>query len=153
MTLSQARNIIPGSHQYWYTAEDLYIAGEWKIAWDSYTRGPELDRIRLNPLSNTLVSDYNRSDGSISAKLVYDSIIQSSSPPAGNRLLALIWSGILPIKISYFIWLALENKVLTWGNLKKKGWIGPGICALCSADEVYITYFLLVMCGRVFLFS
>ena len=38
-TLSQARNILPGSHQYWYTVEDLCIAGEWKIAWDSYMKG------------------------------------------------------------------------------------------------------------------
>ena len=71
----------------------------------------------------------------MSAKLVYDSIVQTFSPSAGNSLLAQIWSGVLPIKISYFIWLVLENKVLMWDNLQKKGWIGPGICALCCADE------------------
>ena len=116
-TLSQARNIVPGTHHYWYTAEDLCIAGDWKIAWDNYTRGLELGRIRLNPLSDSLVWDHNRSDGSVSAKLVYDSIVQSSSPPTGNILLALIWFGILPTKIGCFIWLALENKILIWDNL------------------------------------
>ena len=59
-TLSQARNILPGLHQYWYTAEDLCIAGEWKIAWDNYTRGLEYGRIRLNSQSNSLVWDHNK---------------------------------------------------------------------------------------------
>ena len=53
-TLSQARNILPGSHPYWYTAEDLCIAGEWKTAWDCYTRGLELGRIKLSPLFDAL---------------------------------------------------------------------------------------------------
>ena len=48
-TLSQACNILPGLHQYWYTVEDLCIAGEWKSAWDDYTRDLELGRIKLNP--------------------------------------------------------------------------------------------------------
>ena len=135
MTLSQARNILLGSRPYWYTTEDLCIAGEWKTAWDCYTRGLELGRIRLNLLSDTLVWEHNRSNGLVSSKLVYDCIFHTLSPSAGNSLLALIWSGILPTKISCFSWLVLENKVLTWDNLQKKGWIGPGICALCCADE------------------
>ena len=111
--LSQARNILPGLHQYWYMAEDLCIAGEWKIAWDNYTRVLEYGRIRLNCQSDYLVWDHNKSDGSVSAKLVYDCIVQSSSSLTGKRLLALIWSGILPKKISCFVWLAMENKILT----------------------------------------
>ena len=47
-TLSHAQNILPGQHHYWYTAEDLCIAGEWKIAWDNFTRGLEYGRIRLS---------------------------------------------------------------------------------------------------------
>ena len=31
--------------------------------------------------------------------------------------------------------MALKNKLLTWDNLQKRGWIEPSICALCCADE------------------
>ena len=44
-TLSPARNSLPGSHHYWYSAEDLCVTGDWKLAWDSFTRGLELSVI------------------------------------------------------------------------------------------------------------
>ena len=31
--------------------------------------------------------------------------------------------------------MALANKILTWDNLQKRGWIGPGCCALCGNGE------------------
>ena len=46
-TLSQARNTLPDSQHYWYSAEDLCIAGAWKDAWEAYTRGLELGGIHL----------------------------------------------------------------------------------------------------------
>ena len=148
-TLSHAHNILPGQHHYWYTAEDLCIVGEWKIAWDNFMRGLEFGRIRLNTQSDSLIWAHNKFDGFVSANLVYDCIVQSSSPPAGNRLLALIWSGTLPRKISYFVWLALKNKLLTWDNLQKRGWIRPGICALCSANEDSAQHlFFIALFGR-----
>ena len=61
-------------------------------------RGLEHGRIWLNSQSDSLVWDHNKSDGSVSTELVYDFIVQSSSPPTGSKLLALIWSGILPKK-------------------------------------------------------
>ena len=77
--------------------------------------------------------------------MVYDSIVQSLSPPIGSSLIDLIWNGTLPKKISCFFWLALSNKLLTWDNLQKRGWIGPSICALCcanvdSAQHLFVHY-------------
>jgi hypothetical protein len=28
----------------------------------------------------------------------------------------------------------MENMILTWENLQRRGWQGPGICALCKKD-------------------
>ena len=39
------------------------------------------------------------------------------------------------MKISCFIWITLHNKVLSWENLQKRGWIGPGCRALCGRGE------------------
>ena len=97
-------------------------------------RSMEISGIRLNNQSDSLIWAFNKSDGSVSAKLVYDSIVLTSSPPAGSKLLAFIWNSNLPRKICCFIWLALMNKLLTWDNLQKRGWTGLGICALCSKD-------------------
>ena len=112
VTLSQALNIILGS-QYWYSTEDLCVIREWKLAWDSFTRNLELGGIRLHSRSDSLMWDFNKFDGTVSAKLVYESIVANSSSPTGCRVLKHIWSGTLPRKISCFIWLALTNKLLT----------------------------------------
>ena len=92
-------------------------------------------RLRLSSSTDKLVWEYNRSEGSVTAELVYDSIIFSSSSLIGFPLQALILSGILPKKIRCSVWLALANKIRTWGNLQKRGWIGPGCCALCGNGE------------------
>ena len=104
---------MPSTHHYWISAEDLYIAGNWKTAWYTFTRGLELSGIQINTHSDALIWAYNKCDGSISASLVYDSIVKSFSPSSGSRLLALIWSGTLPRKISCFVWLVLKEKIRT----------------------------------------
>ena len=62
-------------------------------------------------------------------------IVLSSSPPTCSKIHAFLWSCIIPMKIRCFIWMALANKILTWENLQKRGWIEPGICALCGLGE------------------
>jgi ribonuclease HI len=38
-------------------------------------------------------------------------------------------------KITLFLWLVLHSSTLTWDNLKKRGFVGPSICALCGQAE------------------
>ena len=106
-------------------------------------RSLEIGGIRLDSHPDTLLWDYNKHDGSITAKLVYDCIVHSFSPQANSSFLSKLWAGSLPRKICCFIWLALQNKILTWDNLQKRGWTGPGVCALCYkvADCVQHLFF------------
>ena len=99
VSLSQAHNTLPRLHKYWYTAEELCIAGDWKLIWDSFTRILELGGIRLNTHSDSMIWAYNKNDGSVSTKLVYDSIVRTYAPSAGSRLLKHIWTGALPSKV------------------------------------------------------
>ena len=39
----------------------------------------------------------------------------------------------MPLKIICFNWLCLSNRVHTWDNLIRKGWIGPNWCCLCRS--------------------
>ena len=101
--------------------EELNLAGDWKLAWDKFVRGLELGRIGLHAQSDTLVWNHNRVGGSATKKSVYEYIVLTSQPPLVNSIHSLIWTSSLPTKIGCFIWLVMENKILTWDNLQRKG--------------------------------
>eukprot|EP01018_Ginkgo_biloba_P029911 Gb_05538 [translate_table: standard] len=41
------------------------------------------------------------------------------------------------------MWLALNNKVLTWDNMKKRNKSGCGRCSLCKVSDETITHLLI----------
>ena len=45
------------------------------------------------------------------------------------------WKYEGPLKAKLTLWMTLNNNILTWDNLQKRGWIGPSRCALCHSDE------------------
>jgi hypothetical protein len=51
----------------------------------------------------------------------------------------------LPSKDQTFLWLLIEDKLLTWNNLLKRGWQGPGLCQLCRGNEDFV-FHLFVQC-------
>jgi hypothetical protein len=46
-----------------------------------------------------------------------------------------LWRWQLPLKIKLFMWLLLEQKILTWESLYKRGFLGPSRCVLCGLQE------------------
>jgi len=46
-----------------------------------------------------------------------------------------IWETKYWPKISTFLWLTMHNNILTWDNLRKRGFIGPSWCQLCGSEE------------------
>ena len=46
-----------------------------------------------------------------------------------------LWKWSCPLKLKLFIWLLLEDKILTWKNLQRRGWSGLGICFMCRSNE------------------
>ena len=116
-TLSQAHNILPDAQHYWYTADELGLEGLLKEVWNAYTEGLVNGGIHLSSLADSLVWDFNKKEGTISAKYAYECIVNSFSPPVGTRIDSLLWNSALPRKIGFFIWLVIRNKILTWDNL------------------------------------
>jgi hypothetical protein len=53
-----------------------------------------------------------------------------------------VWKSKFWPKISTFLWLLLQNKILTWDNLQKRGFIGPSICHLCNQNEETMEHLL-----------
>ena len=79
--------------------EHLDIGGDWKEAWDDYTRGLEQGRIHLNSVANSLLWAHNKQDGNVTAAFVYDLIVKSLSLPTSDKVYASIWCFRFPLKI------------------------------------------------------
>jgi len=54
-----------------------------------------------------------------------------------------VWKVNTPLKIKGFLWLVVNRAILTWDNLKKKGWQGPSVCHFCMATEESIDHLFL----------
>jgi hypothetical protein len=82
------------------------------------------------------LSPLDRGDGSgrVSAKNVYNALAalswNSSIPTWRQRL----WKATCPLKYKLHTWLMLEQKLLFWDQLQRRGWEGPSRCALCAQD-------------------
>jgi ribonuclease HI len=46
-----------------------------------------------------------------------------------------LWNNPQWPKIKIFQWLILHNRILTWDNLRKRGFTGPSRCHLCQTQE------------------
>jgi hypothetical protein len=57
-----------------------------------------------------------------------------------------LWHWQLPLKVKLFTWLMLEQKILTWENLLKRGFVGPSKCVLCGLKEENVKH-LFVECS------
>jgi len=57
-----------------------------------------------------------------------------------------LWKYPGPIKSKIVLWLALNNKLLTWDNGLKRGWNGPNRCALCKEDAESV-FHLFIFCS------
>ena len=56
-----------------------------------------------------------------------------------------LWQLKVPLRCKITLWLDLKNKILTWDNGIKRGWIGPNRCALCKDEEEIVSH-LFVSC-------
>jgi hypothetical protein len=46
------------------------------------------------------------------------------------------------MKIKLFVWMVQHKKILTWKNLRKKGFVGPSRCQLCGLHEETMDHLL-----------
>jgi zinc-binding in reverse transcriptase len=52
-----------------------------------------------------------------------------------NYSMNCLWKLKLPLKVYCFLWLVVQNKILTTDNLSRKGWVGPLSCVFCQVNE------------------
>jgi hypothetical protein len=50
------------------------------------------------------------------------------------------WKIKAPPRCKVTLWLALNNKLLTWDNCLRRGWCGPSRCPLCKENQETIIH-------------
>lgn len=87
--------------------------------------------IYLHEREDNIIWTWNTSNGILSSKLAYESIISISHNILDNWWYIIVWKWNLPLKLKLLCWLMLENKIHRVDNYMKHGGMGPNSCMLC----------------------
>jgi len=69
--------------------------------------------------------------GLFSVRSVYKHMFRISEDVDSKQL----WKAKIPLKVKIFMWLTLQNSILTKDNLLKRKWKGSPACAFCQEEE------------------
>jgi hypothetical protein len=83
--------------------------------------------------------------GQVNAKHAYEVISLDDQEVTTNEWYLNIWNWEMRLKVKLFCWLMIENRILTWDNLIKRGMIGPSRSMLCGEREEFVNH-LMVEC-------
>ena len=129
----------------WIKAYVLGLEGDLKYEWNNYVKGLVSLGIELNKDKYLLMWSWDTKSGQVSAKKAYEvqmmEVIETELVFWYNDL----WKLQFPLKVKLFMWLLLEQRILTWENLVKRGIHGPRRYILYGNCEE-ISYHLFVDC-------
>lgn len=125
-------------------ASQLGLVGSLAVEWDAYILDLYHANIRISDGDDRLLWTWNTEDSSISAQQAYLALC-SKSMCIRQWWHVQVWKWCIPPKVRIFIWLLLEEKILIWSNLQKRGFTGPGICSLCHQEAETLVH-LFILC-------
>jgi ribonuclease HI len=141
----EANNPISAAER-WKSNTELGLTGTLADDWNRYVR--ELKgagiALQINEI-DTLVWTGVDNKGELSVKNTYEAIFSLKEIPTWSGWKKNIWKWPLPLKMILFFWLAWKNKILTWEQLQRKGWVGPSVCCLCNQREENLNH-LFITC-------
>ena len=79
----------------------------------SYIKGISHVRINLSGNKDHLLWSWNTNSGEVTSKGAYSAIISSMGRPIVIWLYNCVWKWYIPTKLKCFVWLLLENNILT----------------------------------------
>jgi hypothetical protein len=124
----------------------LGLVGDQKEEWDNYLKGLIGSGFVLNNENDILLWSWDTKKGQVNAKQAYEVQMLEKETEETNCWYKELWTWQVPLKIKLFIWLMLEQRILTWENLVKRGFLGPSRCVLCGKDEETVLH-LFVECN------
>jgi ribonuclease HI len=118
----------------WLSGLDLQLDPIYRTEWDEFTHQLKASGVRLHSQADSLIWTGGDRSGLLTAKNVYLALAAHNWKTLIPNWRQRIWRESGPLKHKLFAWLLLENKLLLWDNLQKRGWEGPNRCALCARD-------------------
>jgi len=85
-------------------------------------------------------------EGVVTASQAYDHLYGQKYGFPESWWATFIWNWHIPQRIRCLLWLLINDKILTWDNLCKRGWVGPGFYPLCKV-ELESIHHLFVTCS------
>jgi hypothetical protein len=125
----------------WKSSAELGLTGYLSVDWLNLIT--ELNGVGVTLRTNeedVLIWTGGDKKGVLTVKNVYAAILSLQDLPALSGWQSHIWKWHLPLKVILFFWLAINNKILTWDILQKKGWVGPSYCILCGQQAEDINH-------------
>ena len=93
------------------------------------------DRVIKQSNKRDTLSWVASNDGKYNVKSGYKAIIEAKRPESVDIPLKLCWDSSCLSKVGFFLWLAIQNKILSIDRLITFGIQGPSRCVLCQHDS------------------
>jgi len=116
----------------WLNSIDLGLEDDLSFEWDRYRLSLIGARISLFDGHDELRWTGGDCTGLLTTKNVYNALAAELWKNKIGGWRRKLWAWDFPQKIKLFSWLLIEDKLLTWNNLHKRGWKGSGLCQLCK---------------------
>ena len=124
----------------------LNLSSVYVEEWYLYVKALSSIGVELTRKSETLVYTRDEKRGIPTAKVVHGALIDESITITSRWWFHYLWKCNLPLKIKCFLFLFLENKLLTQDNYQKRGGIGTNMCILCCSTLEIVEH-LFVSCS------
>jgi hypothetical protein len=108
----------------WKKVDLLGLVGEQKDEWDKYIKGLIGSGFVLNSDKDSILWSWDTKNGQVNAKQAYEVQLLEMEAEETNCWYKELWNWQVPLKIKLFIFLMLEQRILTWENLVKRGFSG-----------------------------
>jgi hypothetical protein len=109
---------VSGSHD-WLTPIDLGLEGDLASEWDSYTLMLRCSGVSLRNEEDTILWTWNKSLGVVTVKSAYDALVVQNVKEVPDWWFELFGKYRFLVKIILFVWLCLQNHILTGENYRK----------------------------------
>jgi hypothetical protein len=116
----------------WKSTIDLNLEEDLAEEWSTYVTSLKQGFILLEEDEpGTIILSKNKKYGNYTIKLGYLAIAEEQVEGVSKWWWKTTWKWKALEKMKILFWLAMEQKLLTWDVLCRRGWVGPNNCALC----------------------
>jgi len=131
------------SMETWMSNTELGVTSNLASKWECYCNSLNEVGVSLLDVVVSLLWAGGDSTGQLTVKNIYTTLLSTQDFPIWSGWKFKLWKWNIQLKLKLFLWMAVENKILSWEFLQKKGWQGPDFCPLCKNDVEDIDHLFL----------